>query len=103
MLLPSVINIVHSAEDHDHNTHCENKSDTHIHETELDCSLCDLIFLNDGVLVLPPNSFSQLIMKYLKTLRSHKRCTSLYIKLKTQEALLIVNNRFCSSVSLQFL
>ncbi len=53
MLLPSVINIVHSAEDHDHNTHCENKSDTHIHETELDCSLCDLMFLNDGVFSTP--------------------------------------------------
>ena len=49
LLLPSVVSLAHSAEKHDHFDHCENKSDTHIHEKQLDCCLCDVTLLNNGV------------------------------------------------------
>ena len=49
MLLPSVVNFIHSAENHNHNIDCENKSEIHIHQKELDCCLCDITLQNDGV------------------------------------------------------
>ena len=49
LLLPSVVNFLHSAEKHDHSDQCKNKSNTHIHEKELDCCLCDVTLLNNGV------------------------------------------------------
>ncbi len=49
LLLPSVVNLVHSTERHDHIDRCENKSDIHIHKKELDCCLCDVTLKNNGV------------------------------------------------------
>ncbi len=53
LLLPSVVNFIHSTESHSHNEHCKNKSETHIHEKELDCCLCDITLLNDCVFNVP--------------------------------------------------
>lgn len=49
LLLPSVVNFLHSTEKHDHYDRCENNSDIHIHEKELDCCLCDVTLKNNGV------------------------------------------------------
>ena len=49
LLLPTVVNFVHSAEGHDHSDRCENKSDTHVHEKKVDCCLCDVTLQNNGV------------------------------------------------------
>lgn len=49
LLLPTVVNFLHSAEKHHHNDRCESKSDTHIHEKEIDCCLCDVTLKNSGV------------------------------------------------------
>lgn len=49
LLLPAVVNFLHSAEGHNHDDRCENKSSTHIHEKELDCCLCDVTLKSNGI------------------------------------------------------
>lgn len=49
LLLPAVVNFVHSAEGHDHSDNCENPSDTHVHKKKLDCSLYDVTLNKNGV------------------------------------------------------
>lgn len=49
LLLPAVVNFVHSAEGHDHRDNCENPSDKHVHKKKLDCSLYDVTLKNNGV------------------------------------------------------
>lgn len=49
LLLPSVMNFLHSAEGHDHSDRCENKSDTHVHEKKLDCCLCNVTLQDNSI------------------------------------------------------
>jgi hypothetical protein len=49
LLLPAVVNLLHSAEGHDHFDKCENPSNTHIHKKKLDCKLFDVTLNKNGV------------------------------------------------------
>ncbi|MFC4634479.1 hypothetical protein ACFO3O_11210 [Dokdonia ponticola] len=52
LLLPAVVNLVHSAEGHEHWDKCENPSDIHVHEKKLDCKLYDVTLKKNGVFSL---------------------------------------------------
>lgn len=49
ILLPSSYSLAHSLENHHHADLCDNPSDIHVHEKQLDCNLDLLAFKKNGV------------------------------------------------------
>lgn len=63
LLLPGVVALSHSFENHDHLAQCENPNDTHVHKKELDCDFYSIHFKNNGVIAFAKaqNTFSPTI------------------------------------------
>lgn len=52
LLLPTVVNLAHSTEGHEHWDNCESPSDIHVHKKQLDCKLFDVTLKKNGVFFL---------------------------------------------------
>lgn len=79
LLLPAVVNLVHSAEGHQHWDHCENPSDTHVHKKKLECSLHDVTLKNNGVFTCAKEiSFTQVQEIPEKTIHTYTIYRSIY-------------------------
>lgn len=48
-LLPVFISLLHSTQDHEHYDTCKFASETHVHESKLDCDLGDLQMVKVGL------------------------------------------------------
>lgn len=65
LLLPGVVMLAHSFENHDHLAQCENPNDIHVHKKELDCDFHSVHFKNNGVIAFAKvqHTFSSLLFK----------------------------------------
>lgn len=63
LILPGVVTLAHSFENHDHLAQCENPNDTHVHKKNIDCEFNSINFKNNGVI-----AFAEALTTYIPIL-----------------------------------